>query len=211
MLRGGRIRPAALPLLRDIPVVMRKLATTAARTAMSASMVAALAAACSKADPSPPAPASAATTTAAPAATAAEPGADGKHRRKHEDRHDPKIADVPLQLVVAVDGAVATWRQDAFDKVTRFTGNNKASDGEARDVWSLRELAHALVGPAARVTSVTGEDGTKTIDRAAWDDASRTPLLHTTRRGTLKFRWADNSGAWSDSEIKDVTRIEIAR
>jgi hypothetical protein len=180
------------------------IAAVALRTALVAAL-----AACSKADP-PPAPAP---TAAAGATAPAEPaGSDGKHRRKHEDRHDPRTADAPpLQLAVAVDGAVATWRQDAFDKVTRFAGNNKASDGEARDVWSLRELAHALVGPAARVTSVTGEDGTKTIDRAAWDDASRTPLLHTTRRGTLKFRWADSAGAWSDSEIKDVSKIEIAQ
>jgi hypothetical protein len=168
-------------------------------------------AACSKADP-PPATAPAAAAAAGATAPAEPAGSDGKHRRKHEDRHDPKAADAPpLQLAVAVDGDVATWRQEAFDKVTRFAGNSKANDGEARDVWSLRELAHALVGPAARVASVTGADGTKTIDRAAWDDASRTPLLHTTRRGTLKFRWADSAGAWSDSEIKDVTRIEIAR
>ncbi|HET7503472.1 MAG TPA: hypothetical protein VFK02_20765 [Kofleriaceae bacterium] len=77
-------------------------------------------------------------------------------------------------------------------------------------MWSLRELTHALVGPAARVTSITGADGTRMLDRATWDDPSRTPLLHTTRRGTLKFRWADASGTWGESEVKDVTRVEIA-
>jgi hypothetical protein len=130
------------------------------------------------------------------------------HHRKHEDRREPVVADAPpLKLEVVAKGATTTWHQDSFDKVTRYT---KGTDGEARDVWSLRDLVHQLVGPGARVTSVTGEDGTKTIDRAGWENATRTPLLHTTRRGTLKFRWADAEGKWGESEIKDVVRIEVA-
>jgi hypothetical protein len=105
-----------------------------------------------------------------------------------------------------VQGTTATWHQDSFDKVPRYT---KGNDGEGRDVWSLRELVHQLVGPGARVTAVTGEDGTKAVDRAAWEDATRTPLLHTTRRGTLKFRWADAEGTWGESEVKNVGRIEV--
>jgi hypothetical protein len=168
-------------------------------------LVLALAGCDKPADKSPPAAAAATTTAAEPAA-----GSDAKpHRRKHEDRREPVIADAPpLQLTVAVDGSTTTWHQDAFDKVAKYT---RGTDGEARDVWSLRELAHALVGPTARVVSVTGEDGTKPIDRAAWDDAARTPVLHTTRRGTLKFRWTDADGKWGDSEIKDVTKIDLAR
>ena len=134
--------------------------------------------------------------------------AGSAHHRKHEDRREPVVANAPpLSLEVTGKGTTATWRQDAFDKVPRYT---KGNDGEARDVWSLRELVHQLVGPTAQVTSVTGDDGTKTIDRAAWDDAARTPLLHTTRRGTLKFRWADANGKWGESEVKDVVRIEVA-
>jgi hypothetical protein len=134
--------------------------------------------------------------------------AGSAHHRKHEDRREPVIADAPpLTLNVTANGTTTTWHQDAFDKVARYT---KGNDGEARDVWSLRELAHQLAGPTARVTSVTGDDGTKTVDRAVWDDAARTPLLHTTRRGTLKFRWADADGKWGESEVKDVVRIELA-
>lgn len=159
------------------------------------------------ADKSPPAaaPPATAAATADPAA-----GSDAKpHHRKHEDRHEPMVADPPpLELTVAIDGAATTWRQDAFDKVARYT---KGTDGDARDVWSMRELAHTLVGPTARIVSVTGEDGSKPIERAAWDDAARTPLLHTTRRGTLKFRWADAGGKWGETEVKDVTKIEVAR
>jgi hypothetical protein len=130
---------------------------------------------------------------------------------RHEDRHDPAIAHPPLALTVAIDGAASTWTQDALDKVARFTGNARASDGEIRDAWSLRELTRALVGPTARVTSVTGDRGARSIDEAAWNDAAHTPVLHTTRRGTLKFRWADTAGAWGESEVRDVTRIEITR
>jgi len=55
-------------------------------------------------------------------------------------------------------------------------------------VWSLRELAHTLIGPQARVVSVSGTTR-PAIDPAAWADASRIRSLHTSRRGTLKFRW----------------------
>jgi len=134
--------------------------------------------------------------------------AEGAHHRKHEDSREPVVADAPpLKLDVTAKGTTATWHQDSFDKVARYT---KGNDGEARDVWSLRELVHQLVGPTARVASVTGDNGTKAIDLAAGDDATRTPLLHTTRRGTLKFRWADASGKWGESEVKDVVRIELA-
>jgi hypothetical protein len=149
-------------------------------------------------------------STDRPAAFADEPAASAgsAHHRKHEDRREPVIANAPpLALDVAVKGAPATWHQDSFDKVVRYT---KGNDGEARDVWSLRELTHTLVGPTARVISVTGDDGTRALERAAWDDATRTPLLHTTRRGTLKFRWADADGKWGESEVKDVVRVEIA-
>lgn len=166
------------------------------------------AAACSKSvDAPPPAQSAAERSAAAPA----DP--DKPHPRnggKHEDRHDP-AAEPRLQLTVAIDGAVAGWGPDAFGKVAKYAKNDKASDGEAREVWSLRELAHTLVGPTARVTAVAGDGGSKAIDRAAWDDAAREPLLHTTRHGTLKFRWADAAGTWADTEVKDVTRIEIAQ
>jgi len=163
------------------------------------------AAACSKSvDAPPPGQAAAARSSAEPAEPHPRKG-DGKR----EDRHDP-AAPPRLELAVAIDGAAASWGPDAFGKVAKYAGNDKASDGEAREVWSLRELAHTLVGPAARVTAVTG-DGRKAIDRAAWDDTAREPLLHTTRRGTLKFRWADTAGKWGDTEVKDVTRIEIAQ
>ncbi len=163
-----------------------------------------LAIGCSKPADKPTAePASASQASADKSAASA----GSAHHRKHEDHREPVIPNAPpLALDIVVKGVAATWHQDSFDKVMRYT---KGNDGEARDVWSLRELTHTLVGPTARVISVTGDDGAKAIDRAAWDDATRTPLLHTTRRGTLKFRWADAVGKWGESEVKDVTRVEI--
>jgi hypothetical protein len=170
-------------------------------------LAAVTAAACSKSiDAPPPAQSAAARSPAEPAAGTEPHHRNGDHR---EDRHDP-AAEPKLQLTVAIGGAAASWGPDAFGKVAKYAKNDKASDGEAREVWSLRELAHTLVGPTARVTAVTGDGGSKSIDRTAWDDAAREPLLHTTRRGTLKFRWADATGKWADTEVKDVTRIEIA-
>ena len=53
--------------------------------------------------------------------------------------------------------------------------------------------------------------GTAALSRAI-ALAARAPVhVHTTRRGTLKFRWADAGGTWDDTEVKDVTRIEIAQ
>jgi hypothetical protein len=156
---------------------------------------------CSKsADPKPVDP---------PAAENPAASTGSAHHRKHQDRRESVVADAPpLTLNVVSNGTQVTWHQDSFDKVARYT---KGTDGEARDVWSLRDLVHQLAGPTAWVTSVTGGDGTKSIEHAAWDDTTRTPLLHTTRRGTLKFRWADGAGTWGESEVKDVTRIEIAQ
>jgi hypothetical protein len=90
-----------------------------------------------------------------------------------------------------------------------MTKGNVGNDGEDRDTWSLRDLAHTLVGPSARVVNVVGPEGSRAIDAAAWNDAARTPILHTTRRGTLKYRWADKDGRWSDAEVKDVSRVDI--
>jgi hypothetical protein len=136
----------------------------------------------------------------------AEP-ADKPHH--HEDRHEAQDKPTATTLAVKIGETTATWDAAAFAKVPKIAGT--ASDGEARDTWSLRELAHTLVGPDARVTSVIGADGPVAIDAAAWGDATRTPILHSTRRGTLKFRWTDAAGKWGDTATKDVSGLEIVR
>ncbi len=130
-------------------------------------------------------------------------------RHKPGDKHHPMDPDAPpLSLEVAVGSDVQVWTKDSFDKAARYA---IGSDGDSRDVWSLRELATTLVGPGAHVVSVTGEGGPKLMDAAGWADPTKTPILHTTRRGTLKYVWADAQGTWGETVVKDVTRIEIAR
>ncbi|MBV8755911.1 MAG: hypothetical protein JO257_01470 [Deltaproteobacteria bacterium] len=133
---------------------------------------------------------------------------EAKQPPKHEDRADPAEAVPPLALHVTIDGTPSTWQQDAFDKTPHFLGANKS--GESRDAWSLRELAHTMVGPNARVVAVIG-DKRKEIDAAAWADATKTPFVHRTRRGWLKFRWAEKDGTWDEADVKDVSGLEIVR
>ena len=130
-------------------------------------------------------------------------GRDGGHGDRHEAVED---SGVPLKLDAKIGTATKTWGRDALDRVPRFT---VGTDGADREMWSLRELAHTLVGPTARVVAVIGPRETRRVDAAAWADATRTPILHTTRRGTLKFRWADKDGKWADVEVVDVSRLEI--
>lgn len=128
---------------------------------------------------------------------------------RHEDRALPAVAPPVLRLEVAIDGAPMTWAADAFARVPPATANNRG--GDARDVWSLRALATTLVGPGARVVAVGAAGQTVAITADAWADPARTPILHTTRRGTLKFRWADARGAWATALVDDVTRLELVR
>lgn len=62
-----------------------------------------------------------------------------------------------------------------------------------------------------RFVAVTGADGTKRIDAATWDAADKTPIVHKTGRGTLKFQWTDLAGTWGPTEVSDVSRLEIVR
>jgi hypothetical protein len=165
-------------------------------------------AACSKADPAPTpspgpaAPAPAAAPTAAPAPAAAPEGSG-----HHEDRHDKPVAPTTIDIEVTVDGKPAHWGADEFAKVDKFVGKN--NDGDDRDMWSLRDLAHKLVGPSARVVSITG-DHTDAVATDAWSNAARTPILHNTRKGHLKFRWTDQDGGWlKDDVVKDVAKLEV--
>lgn len=128
---------------------------------------------------------------------------------RHEDRHEPATAPTKLALAVAIGDAKEVWGDAAFAATPKLAGS--ARDGEARDTWSLRELVHRNVGPAARVTAVVSPGGRVLVEQTAWDDATRTPILHTTRRGTLKFRWADKAGTWGETVMKDVSALEIAR
>lgn len=126
-----------------------------------------------------------------------------------EDRAQPVETAPPMKLAVTVDGVATTWSEADFGKVQKLGG--KASSGEARDVWSLRDLTETLVSPNARVVSVTGIGTTATIAPNQWTSYDLIPILHTTRRGTFKFRWARPGGAWDETLVRDVTAIAIER
>jgi hypothetical protein len=84
-----------------------------------------------------------------------------------------------------------------------------AGAGVGRDAWSLRELAAKLVGPQARVVAVEGEGGRKTIDKGAWSDPSRVPILRANREGGVKFRWIEKDGSLGEAEVRNVKGLEI--
>ncbi len=138
-----------------------------------------------------------------------DPAPADEPKPHHQDRHDPMTAPAKLAVDIVIGDAKSAWGEAEFGKTPKLVGT--ANDGEARDTWSLRELVHANIGPTARVTAVVSAEGKKPIDQAAWDDASKIPILHTTKRGTLKFRWADKDGKWGDTILKDVTALEVAR
>jgi len=167
----------------------------------------AIAFACSCDKPADKPAAAAAAVTAAPAPARMDPAPPGPAKR--EDRHEPAVAAARASLAITIAGGVATtWADDVLARAPKLGGT--ASDGEARDTWSLRELVRRNVGPSARVTAVLGADGKQPIEAGAWSDAARTPILHTTRRGTLKFRWADKDGRWGETVVRDVTGLEIS-
>ena len=135
------------------------------------------------------------------------PGATRDEPHHREDRREPASAPTAATIAVTVDGAATTWTEADLASVPRMAGS--ASDGEARDTWSLRAVVAARVGPSARVASVTGAGIVVPLEPAAWADATRTPILHSTRRGTLKFRWADAAGVWGATIAKDITAMVI--
>jgi hypothetical protein len=126
---------------------------------------------------------------------------------KHEDRNEPQQAEAAFSLSVSIGQEHETWTRETFSSVKRTFALNKS--GESRDAWSLRAIAKELVGPTARVAKVIGPSGAKVIDANAWADLTRSPIVHVTRRGSLKFRWAASDGTWGETEVNDVSALEI--
>ena len=113
----------------------------------------------------------------------------------------------PLKVVIA-GAAPTSWTPDAFEAVPRFTIH---SDGSDKDAWSLREVAHKLVGPKARITAAVDGDGSRDkIDAKDWADAQKTPVLRINRRGMYKIEWVDTAGNMTnDDDVRDVRSVEV--
>jgi hypothetical protein len=115
----------------------------------------------------------------------------------------------PLEVVVTGTGPT-TWTPDALAAQPRFTIH---ADGADKDAWSLRDLAHALVGPHARVTGATDGGGTKAkIAKKDWADPKKTPVLRINRRGMYKIEWVDKDGSLTpnDEDVRDVRSVEVS-
>jgi hypothetical protein len=87
------------------------------------------------------------------------------------------------------------------------------ADGADKDAWSLRDLAHALVGPHARVTGAADGGGTKVkIAKKDWADPKKTPVLRINRRGMYKIEWVDKDGSLTpnDEDVRDVRSVEVS-
>ena len=157
----------------------------------------ALLVACSKKDPPPPAP--------PPAVVVTQPTTQPELVRPPREPGMRPARPAKLDLAVTVAGKPTTWPASVLEGATKLDEKH----AEAPDAWSLRDVVKAQLGPKARVTAVISADGVQAIDAAMWNDSTTLPILHTTRRGSLNFRWADSHGVWGDVVTKDVTGLEV--
>jgi hypothetical protein len=117
-------------------------------------------------------------------------------------------SNAPPLKVVLTGGAPTAWSPDQLAPIKHFTIH---SDGSEKDAWSLREIAHQLVGPNARVVGAVDGDGTKAkIAAKAWNDPKKTPVLRINRRGMYKIEWVDKDGNMTnDDDVRDVKSVEV--
>lgn len=121
---------------------------------------------------------------------------------------DTQATAAPLRVVVA-GRPPTSWTAADFAAVPRLTIH---ADNSAKDAWSLRDIAHKLVGPKARVTIAVDGDGTRErIAPRDWADASKTPVLRINRRGMYKIEWVDKDGNMlQDDDVRDVRSVELS-
>lgn len=117
-----------------------------------------------------------------------------------------------VRLVVTIGEQVSSWGRADFAKVEPLGYTTK--EDEARDAWSLRDLATALVGAKARVVAVEGEGKRVEISQDRWSDTSLNPALRITRRGLVKLQWLTREGkrapvSGNDVELRGVTALKI--
>lgn len=145
----------------------------------------------------------------AEAPTCGEDAARGALRAKHAHGEEPKKDSPSLVLVRNGKPPVRVGE-------TELAGVPKiaiAGEGEGRrEAWSVREVVMRLVGPKARVVSVRGQGADRqTVERSAWDNGARTPVLRLNRRGLFKFQWVRASDGEPEErgDVRDVTSIEV--
>jgi hypothetical protein len=143
------------------------------------------------------------------AAACSPDGPDGHDERPFRGLRG-KAAGAATVLAVVVDGRdAAPWTADDFAKVEGWSV--RGDSGAARAVWSLPDLAAALVGPRARVVRMQGRDGALEVSADAWRSADAIPAFRRTGRGELKFQWVrpDGRPRHDRGELPGVTRLEL--
>jgi hypothetical protein len=119
-----------------------------------------------------------------------------------------KPAPLASPIHVRIAGrAEESWSAETLARVRELPP--EAGAGSGRDAWSLRDLVSSLVGPNARVTAVEGEGGKRAIEKAAWEDTTRIPILRANRDGGVKFRWIERDGTLGEAEVRNVRGIDV--
>jgi hypothetical protein len=129
-----------------------------------------------------------------------------RHLRQGGDDRKPSAA---IDLVV--DGKPTSKMTAAeLDATPVLDLVNK--NGEARQGWSLHDLASKFVGPQARVVAVVGSNGQKfAVDSKDWQDSSKFLVLKVSHKGDYKLHWASRDGSSDDAVLKGVREIDVAR
>lgn len=129
-----------------------------------------------------------------------------RHLRQGGDDRKPSAA-----IDVVVDGKpTAKMTADQLDATPVLDLVNK--NGEARQGWSLHDLASKFVGPQARVVAVVGANGQKfAVEPKDWQDPSKFLVLKVSHKGDYKLHWASRDGSSDDAVLKGVREIDVAR
>lgn len=144
---------------------------------------------------------------AQPAQPAKAPAAEKEHRGgQHENDTEREQQAVETPLDITVNGKPAeAWSMEKLQKVKM----RPSADG--KEMWSLRDLAHELVSPKARVSAVRSGEYKTAIDQADWDDPNRTPQLRVNRQGQFKLEWSGvkSAKAGFKGEIRDIDGFDL--
>lgn len=165
---------------------------------------------CDKKDASTVAPSAAPTSPTPPVTPTSQPaGAGGAGARTDRSTKAEVVDPSAISIAVTVDGAAKVWAVKDITSVPSIEVEGDSGDG-ARSAWDLRTLAGKLVGPTARVTTMTDEKGkVLEIKPESWSDTAKNPLLRINRRGIVKFVWASPDGEPIGGGLRGVVKIDL--
>ena len=115
-------------------------------------------------------------------------------------------------LLVVVDGKAQPFSPADLAGLETLDVVGDSGQG-TREAWSLRELARAVGGAGARITTLRGAGGRELALAAEdWARTDRMPILRRNRRGAFKFHWSDREGRPVEGpELRNVTTLVLGR